>query len=209
MFTGLIEETGTVKSVFNKDGGKIIEIRANFSNELKIKESVSINGACQSVIEKNKDSFCVFTMGESLMRTNLSSLKTGDIVNLERAMRADSRFDGHIVQGHIDGKARFINSTESGGAKILEFEYNTKYIVEKGSIAINGVSLTVCRVTDNSFCVALIPQTLENTNLRFLKKGDEVNIENDIFAKYIEKFLSAKDNKTSKLSEEFLKENGF
>ena len=209
MFTGLIEQIGTVKSIKDKNGGKILEIEASFCDELKIKDSVAINGACQSVTEKTSKTFSVFTMRESLLRTNLKSLKAGEPVNLERAMLVNSRMDGHIVQGHIDGCARFMGKTNDGEAEIFEFEYDTKYIVEKGSVAINGVSLTVSDVRENSFCVALIPQTLENTNLKYLKKGDFVNIENDIFAKYIEKFLSAKNNKASRLSEEFLRENGF
>ena len=181
MFTGLIEEIGTLKRIEQKNGGKVFEISANFSQELKIGESVAINGACQSVISKTQNTFSVFSMLESLKRTNLNYLKINDSVNLERAM----------ILG------------------IFKFEYDTKYIVEKGSIAINGISLTVSEVGDGYFCVSTIPQTLERTNLKFLKTGDFVNIEVDIFAKYIEKFLSAKDNKKEKISLEFLMENGF
>ena len=209
MFTGLIEEIGTVESISKKDGGKVFEISAAFCDELKIKESVALNGACQSVINKTKNTFSVFSMRESLSRTNLDSLKEGDRVNLERAMLINSRLDGHIVQGHIDGCAKFKGFREEGGARIFEFEYDTKYLIEKGSIALNGISLTICALRENSFCAGVIPQTFECTNLKYLKSGDFVNIEVDIFAKYIEKFLSAKDNKISRLSEEFLKENGF
>ena len=209
MFTGLIEEIGTVKKIEQKNGGKVFEILATFSPELKIGESVAINGACQSVISKTQNTFSVFSMLESLKRTNLDFLKINDSVNLERAMILGNRLDGHIVQGHIDSMAKFVSTKNQGEATIFKFEYDTKYIVEKGSIAINGISLTVSEVGTNYFCVSIIPQTLERTNLKFLKTGDFVNIEVDIFAKYIEKFLSAKDNKKEKISLEFLMENGF
>ena len=209
MFTGLIEEIGTVKKIEHKTGGKIFEISADFSQELKIGESVAINGACQSVISKTQNTFSVFSMLESLKRTNLDYLKINDSVNLERAMILGNRLDGHIVQGHIDSMAKFLSLKNQGEATIFKFEYDTKYIVEKGSIAINGISLTVSEAGDGYFCVSIIPQTLERTNLKFLKTGDFVNIEVDIFAKYIEKFLSAKDNKKEKISLEFLMENGF
>ncbi len=209
MFTGLIEQIGTVKNIEQKNGGKVFEIFATFTQELKIGESVAINGACQSVINKTKDTFSVFCMPESLKRTNLDLLKINSQVNLERALLLGQRLDGHIVQGHIDSKAKYLNAKNQGEARVFEFEYDTKYIVEKGSIAINGVSLTISEVKGNSFCVSLIPQTLERTNLKFLKTGDIVNIEVDIFAKYIEKFLSAQNNKEEKISLEFLRENGF
>ena len=209
MFTGLIEQIGTVKNIEQKNGGKVFEIFATFTQELKIGESVAINGACQSVINKTKDTFSVFCMPESLKRTNLDLLKINSQVNLERALLLGQRLDGHIVQGHIDSKAKYLNAKNQGEARVFEFEYDTKYIVEKGSIAINGVSLTISEVKGNSFCVSLIPQTLERTNLKFLKTGDFVNIEVDIFAKYIEKFLSAQNNKEEKISLEFLRENGF
>ena len=209
MFTGLIEEIGIIKKIEQKNGGKVFEISAGFSQELKIGESVAVNGACQSVISKTQDTFSVFSMLESLKKTNLNYLKINDSVNLERAMILGNRLDGHIVQGHIDSMAKFLSLKNQGDATIFKFEYDTKYIVEKGSIAINGISLTVSEVGDNYFCVSIIPQTLERTNLKFLKTGDFVNIEVDIFAKYIEKFLSAKDNKKEKISLEFLRENGF
>lgn len=208
MFTGLIEEIGTIKTISNEGEGLIIETSANFSPELKIGESVAINGACQSVIEKSPNSFKVFCMKESLNRTNLKRLKAGDKVNLERAMLLTSRLDGHIVQGHIDFEAKFKGKTQEGLSKVFEFECTTEQMVEKGSVSINGVSLTISKLTPYSFCVSLIPQTLERTNLDELKSGDFVNIEVDIFAKYIEKFLSAKDNK-SRISEDFLRENGY
>lgn len=209
MFTGLIEEIGTVEKIEPRNGGKIFKIAATFSQKLKIGESVAINGACQSVTDKAQNTFNVFCMQESLARTNLDILKIGDFVNLERAMILGQRLDGHIVQGHIDSKAKFKNLTSIGEAKIFEFEYNTKYIVKKGSIAINGISLTISEVKNNSFCVSVIPQTFERTNLHFLKAGDFVNIEIDIFAKYVEKFLSANDNKKENITLEFLEENGF
>ena len=209
MFTGLIEQVGIVKNIQSKAEGKIFEIIATFSKELKIGESVAINGACQSVIKIKDDTFCVFCMKESLNRTNLDLIKVGEYVNLERALILGQRLDGHIVQGHIDSTAKFLNSKKQGDSEIFEFEYDTKYIVDKGSITINGISLTICKVNKNSFCISVIPQTLERTNLKYLKYGDFVNIEIDIFAKYIEKFLSANHNKEKRISLEFLRENGF
>lgn len=208
MFTGLIEEIGIIKDLKPTGCGIEFEIKANFTPELKIGDSVAINGACQSVISIKDNSFRVFAMKESLDKTNFKFLKKGDSVNLERAMILGSRLDGHIVQGHIDGVGKLINKTTQGASIVFEFSYPTTQIVKKGSIAINGVSLTVSDVKKDSFCVSLIPQTLDLTTFKNLKIGDFVNIETDIFAKYIEKFLSAKDNE-SKLSVEFLMENGF
>lgn len=208
MFTGLIEEIGTLERISSKDGSKEFAVKASFAQELKIGESVAINGACQSVTRIDGDVFSVFCMSETLKRTNFNLLKAGDKINLERAMLLNSRLDGHIVQGHIDSCAKFLNKKNDGGAWIFEFEFPHKYLIEKGSIAINGISLTISEVKKDSFCVSVIPQTLERTNLRFLKTQDLVNVEIDMFAKYVEKFLSANDNK-SRISEDFLKENGF
>lgn len=209
MFTGLIEEVGEIINIEQKNGAKVFTLGANFSWELKIGESVAVNGACQSVISNTRNTFSVFCMKESLRRTNLDYLKIGNKVNLERAMILGQRLDGHIVQGHIDDIGKIKEIKEECGAKVFEIEYDTKYIIEKGSVALNGISLTISKVGKNSFCVSIIPQTLEKTNLKFLKSGDFVNIENDMFAKYVEKFLSAKDNKKEKISLEFLRENGF
>lgn len=208
MFTGLIEEIGEIQNIQTVSGGKMLFVKANFTPELKIGESVAINGACQSVVNIEKNTFSVFSMQESLLNTNFNFLKQGSKVNLERAMVLGSRLDGHIVSGHIDGVAKLKNKTQIGLSTVFEFEYDTKYIIYKGSVAINGISLTVSKVKESSFEVSVIPQTLERTNLNSIKTGEIVNIEVDMFAKYIEKFLSANNNK-SKLSEDFLKENGF
>ncbi len=208
MFTGLVEEIGIIKSVSQAKNGKIFEVSASFSNELKLGESVAINGACQSVTLINSSSFQFFSMQETLNNTNLNSLKVGDSVNLERALTLSSRLDGHLVQGHIDSVAKLKSIKVLGDYSDYIFECDTKYIVLKGSVAINGISLTVSGVNDNSFKVSIIPQTLEKTNLKDTKAGDVVNIETDILGKYVEKFLSSKDNKKG-LTLDFLRENGF
>lgn len=208
MFTGFVTNIGKVEKISNVEGGKIFKISAVFSSELKMGESVAINGACQSVIKIENKSFEVFSMKESLSKTNFNYLKQGSIVNLERSLKIGERLDGHLVQGHVDGVAKLISITKEGLTSCFEFEYDTSQIVKKGSICVNGISLTVSEVTPNSFSVCIIFQTLENTNLKALKIGDFVNIETDLIGKYVEKFLSAKDNKTT-ITEAFLKENGF
>lgn len=210
MFTGLIETVGVVKLIDSSDSGKRIKIYAPFFNDntLRIGDSISVNGACHTVISAEGDLFEVETMNETLRRTNLKNLKTGSRVNLERAMKSDGRFGGHIVSGHIDGISKLISKKKDGFSFVYRFEYPAKYIAEKGSICVNGVSLTVSGFGADYFEVSLIPHTLANTNLNELEIGNEVNIEVDILAKYVEKFVHPNDNK-SKIDENFLRENGF
>jgi len=183
-----------------------IEFSADFDS-VKIGESIAINGVCLTMTSINNGCYCADVMKETLNVTNLKYLKTGDKINLERAMKLSSRLDGHIVSGHIDTIATVKNIIQDGFSKRISFNCNTDLIIKKGSIAINGVSLTVASVSSDSFEVSLIPETLKNTNLENLKIGDMVNIEYDLFAKYIQKFCQNK--KESKLTFEFLKENGF
>lgn len=204
MFTGLVEEKGKIKSKrITPDGARFV-ISSSFK-ELELGESISINGACHTVVEILNDGFAVDTMNETLNHTNIGQLLTNDEVNLERAMRANSRFGGHMVTGHIDGCAKLISKRQEGISYVYKFEFPDKYIVQKGSICINGVSLTVSGVGDNFFEVSLIPHTLKSTNLFDLKVGDIVNIENDILAKYVEKLC----NKKTTIDEKLLKECGF
>ena len=205
MFTGLVENLSKIIDINLSSKGAIIKVENPFS-DLVLGESIAINGACQTVVEFNSNYFAVEAMPTTLNLTNLKSLKKGDLVNLERAMRADGRFGGHIVSGHIDTTAKLITKRNDGISVVFAFECNTEKIVDKGSITINGISLTVSTVFDNSFEVSIIPHTLKNTNLSNLNVGDVVNIEYDIIAKYIEKFLSPKK---TKLTEEFLRECGF
>ena len=206
MFTGLIEKVATVKKYTLTSNGAKIEFSVDFEN-VKKGDSIAINGVCLTVTSINENIFSADIMRETLNISNLKYLKTGDEINLERAMKLSSRLDGHIVSGHIDTIATVKNIIQDGFSKRITLDCNTDLIIKKGSIAINGVSLTVSDVGDDFFQVSLIPETLKNTNLKNLKIGDIVNIEYDLFAKYIQKFCQNK--KESKLTFEFLKENGF
>ena len=196
MFTGIVEEIGKVKSF---DGKRLVVECAKVLVGTQLGDSILIDGCCQTVVSMSSNSFSADVSAETLRVTK--GFKTGKDVNLERALTPQTRMGGHIVQGHVDGVARYLGEMKFDVPKELD-----KYIVYKGSITVNGVSLTVSRNEGNSFCVAIIPHTLKNTNLKDLKTGDLVNIETDILGRYVEKFLSTKDNN---LTEDFLKENGF
>ena len=208
MFTGLIEDLGKIADIKNVQNGKLLTVETNLPvSEIKIGESISINGACQTVTSKNGQNLTFLAMGETIKRTNFSLLKKGDFVNLERAMTLNSRLDGHLVSGHIDNTAKLTEIKNDGISKIFKFECDTSLIVEKGSISINGISLTVSAVDNETFEVSILPLTLEKTNLQFLKQGDLVNIEYDMVGKYIQKFTQKEEK--SKITREFLLENGF
>ena len=209
MFTGLIETTGEVKELNLSNLGARLSFSCAFPDmdTVKIGDSVSVNGVCLTVIAINKNVLTVDIMKETLKLTNLQNLKTGNIVNVERAMKVNSRLDGHLVSGHTDTTAKVENITNDGFAKRVKFACNNDLIIMKGSICVNGVSLTVSNITSSGFEVSLIPTTIENTNLKNLKSGDIVNIEYDLIGKYVKKFL--KGDKTSSITEDFLKENGF
>ena len=212
MFTGLIEESGEVKScIISSEGMEITVLCSKILSDIQTGASICINGACQSVTEFGNNYIKVQASNETLKVTNFRNLKTGDKVNLERALTLDKRIDGHIVSGHIDCIAEFIESKNDGFSRELFFKLPlnfVKYVIYKGSIAVNGVSLTVVSVKNNIFSVELIPDTLKKVNLADLKKGDTVNIETDLFGNYVEKILNSKDN-TSKVDYGFLAENGF
>ena len=205
MFTGLIEKIAIVENLSINSLGAKLFVKANFS-DTKIGDSIATNGVCLTVCEIKGDILAFDIMKQTLNNSNLGSLKKGDFVNLERAMSATSRFDGHFVSGHIDCTAKVKSIIQDGFSKKIQFECNSDLIIEKGSIAINGVSLTVSNLFDYGFEVSLIPQTLEKTNLSALKIGDSVNIEYDVIGKYIHKLTTKKE---SKITLEFLKENGF
>lgn len=196
MFTGIVEETGFIKSF---DGHKLIVECSKVLENTQIGDSIAIDGCCQTVVAISANSFSADVSAETLKITK--SFKTGECVNLERALTPQTRMGGHIVQGHIDGTGKYLGDMTFEVPKELD-----KYIVYKGSITVNGVSLTVSKNQNNTFSVAIIPHTLENTNLKYLKIGDLVNIETDILGRYVEKFLSTKNNN---ITEDFLKENGF
>lgn len=212
MFTGLIEEQGKIKSCnISSKGMEITVLCSRILSDVQNGASICINGACQTVTEYGKDYIKVQASNETLKVTNYKNLKTGDKVNLERALTLNKRIDGHIVSGHIDCIAEFLEAKQDGFSKEFFFRLPnnfSKYIIYKGSIAINGVSLTIASIENNIFSVELIPTTLNEVNLSNLKKGDIVNIEIDLFAKYIEKIFSSNDNK-SNINYGFLAENGF
>ena len=208
MFTGLVQDLGCIKEVINLSGGKIFSLEVNLcTDEIKKGDSIAINGACQSVIKKENNTLYFEAMNETLRLTNLASIKKGDFVNVELAMKLSDRLDGHLVSGHIDRVAKLNSIKNDGVARIFNFECDTDLIVKKGSISVNGISLTVSEVNEKNFEVSILPETFNNTNLKYLKINDIVNIEYDMVAKYIKKFFEQK--KESKITEEFLIENGF
>ena len=219
MFTGIIEEVGTIRSL--PSGGSAGSLRIGARTVLdktKIGDSIAVNGVCLTVTTLLSDGFTADVMPETLRRSNLGLLKIGDHVNLERAMAADGRFGGHIVSGHIDGVGTITGIRKEENAVWITITPPSsimELIVEKGSITIDGVSLTVAAVTSDTFSVSIIPHTRACTSLLDKKKGDQVNLENDIIGKYVKRLLggpiqSANDApKESKITEEFLREHGF
>lgn len=192
MFTGIIEGVGKVTALEVELDNLHITIESEIASELKIDQSVSHNGVCLTVVEVKNISYRVTAIKETLEKSNLDHLKVGDSINLERAMKLGDRLDGHIVQGHVDQTAKCANIHYEQGSWIFTFEYDASHnniTIEKGSITVNGVSLTVVNSQNNSFSVAIIPYTFENTNFRFLKENDEVNLEFDVLGKYVAKLL--------------------
>ena len=194
MFTGIVEEIGTIKR-FNISGNSgCIEIEAKKVLEgTKIGDSIAVNGICLTVVSMSDSSFCADVMAETVRRSSLSELSDGDSVNLERAMAADGRFGGHIVSGHIDGTGVIVSKVQEENAVWVTIEAPEEilnYIVEKGSICIDGISLTVASVSDRDFKVSVIPHTGEETTLLKKKTGLKVNLENDIIGKYVGKLMN-------------------
>lgn len=212
MFTGIIEETGTIKSIQRLSHGAEVEIFCEkVLEDTKLGDSICVNGTCQTVVEMSSNSFKTRLSDETLQVTTFDRCKCGDSVNLERALTLSTRLGGHIVTGHVDCIGVLCDIKSLSEFYNLSFrlpENQMKYVVYKGSVAINGISLTVAKLSDNIVTVAIIPHTFENTALKSLKIGDSVNVETDILGKYVEKFLSAKDNKEG-ISIEFLQGNGF
>ena len=212
MFTGIIEEIGKVTEFVKlSDGARIKVSCSKVLENTNIGDSISVNGCCQTVVEIASSYFICDLSKETLTVTNFSGIKIGTNVNLERALTPTTRLGGHIVQGHIDCVGRFILHEKLSDFYNMTFEVPkefVKYIVKKGSVAINRVSLTVADVKDNIFKAAVIPHTFLNTTLSQLRGNDTVNIETDILGRYVENFLLSSDNK-SKIDEKFLIENGF
>ncbi|NQX83021.1 MAG: riboflavin synthase [Flavobacteriaceae bacterium] len=194
MFTGIIEEVAIVEKIVKSNTNLNITIRSNITSELKIDQSVAHNGICLTVVNINSDLYTVTAINETISKTNISELREGDKVNIERAMKLGDRLDGHIVQGHID-QTGVCNSVENkDGSWIYNFTYDSKLsniTIEKGSITINGVSLTVVNSTKDGFSIALIPYTHENTNFNTFKKGTIVNLEFDVIGKYVSRLYNS------------------
>ena len=194
MFTGIIECLATVKKIEKEKSNLNISLESPISRELKIDQSLCHNGVCLTVVGVDDDIYTVTVIEESLNRSNLGKIIPGDIINIERSMSVNSRFDGHIVQGHVDEVAICSEVQETNGSWKYVFKHNKKNItVEKGSITINGVSLTVVDSSSDSFSVAIIPYTYENTNFKTIKPGSFVNLEFDVLGKYIAKMIANKD----------------
>ena len=193
MFSGIVEEMATVVAINKNQGNIDFTLTCSFTDELKIDQSVSHNGVCLTVVEIKDNTYTVTAMQETLLRSNLGLLKIGDHVNVERSMVMNGRLDGHIVQGHVDQTAVCVETEDADGSTYFTFKYEANkemaqkgyFTVDKGSVTVNGVSLTVCDPTENSFRVAIIPYTRENTNFQDIKVGTIVNIEFDILGKYI------------------------
>lgn len=197
MFSGIVEEAAVVTGIRRESGNLHLSLKCSFTNELKIDQSVSHNGVCLTVVHIDHDIYTVTAIQETLDKTNLGFLKVGDKVNLERSMPMNGRLDGHIVQGHVDQTAVCVSVVETEGSWRYRFEYPLNIekakegymTVEKGSVTVNGVSLTVCNSRDDSFEVSIIPYTYENTNFHQFREGTVVNLEFDIIGKYLSRMM--------------------
>ena len=190
MFTGIIEDLGVITNLKNENENLHLTVSSKFTHELKIDQSVSHNGVCLTVVHIENDTYTVTAIKETLDKTNLEGLKTGDLVNLERGMKLGDRLDGHIVQGHVDQTAVCSSVDKVDGSWVFTFEYDktlNNITIEKGSITVNGVSLTVVNSKENTFSVAIIPYTYEHTNFNMFTNGTIVNLEFDVVGKYIKK----------------------
>lgn len=199
MFTGLIADLGSVREVELGSDGATLEISTRLAGELGEGDSVAVNGVCLTATSVGKESFKAQAMAETLRRSSLESLQSGSPVNLELALRADGRLGGHIVQGHVDGTGTIEGIREEGFARVLDIELDAgpgeglaRYMVEKGSVAVDGVSLTVSELREDGFSVSLIPETLARTSLGGAQVGDRVNLEADVLAKHVERLMEAR-----------------
>ena len=196
MFTGIIENLSEIKEI-NKEGDNLsISFISKITNELKIDQSLSHNGVCLTVVDINDNIYKVTAIKETILKSSIKDWKIGDIINIERAMKLGDRLDGHMVQGHVDQTAICTKISEENGSWYFYFEYpiSSNLTIEKGSISINGVSLTIVESMDNGFSVAIIPYTYDNTNFKNIKVGDLVNIEFDMIGKYIHKIIKAQSD---------------
>ncbi len=195
MFTGIIENTGIIQEIISSGSNKIFWIESSLSNELNVDQSLSHNGVCLTVEKIKGNQHTVTAIEETILKTNLAKWEKGTVINLERCLPLNGRLDGHLVQGHVDAVALCIDLVTKAGSWEYTFGFAEQFamnIIEKGSITINGISLTLFNISKNTFTVAIIPYTYEHTNMRFLKKGDSVNVEFDMIGKYVLRMLSFK-----------------
>ena len=213
MFTGIIEEIGHIKAVKKQTFSQVLVIEASKVLEgADIGDSIAVNGICLTVTAIGKGQFSADVMHETVMRTSLKNIRAGSRVNLERAMSADGRFGGHIVSGHIDGTGKIVYIQKDDNAVWFTIHTNPeimRYVVEKGSVAIDGISLTIAKADRDRFSISAIPHTVRQTVLNERKEGDSVNLEADIVGKYVGKFLSFKQNTDSHITKEFLEKYGY
>lgn len=216
MFTGIIQKLGKVKKINNQGDAYTITISAeDFLNEVSVGDSIATNGVCLTVTNKNKNEFTADVMPTTFRKTTFSQLKVGSLVNLEKSMRITDGFDGHIVSGHIDSIGKIINIKEDNNAILIQIEppsKTLKYFIPEGSVAIDGISLTIAKLTEKDFTVSIIPHTRKWTTLKEKSVGSFVNIEGDVLGKYVERLLNFKENQkssSSDISKDFLEDNGF
>lgn len=197
MFTGIIETTGTITNIEHNDTNVSFTIESNISDDLKVDQSVAHNGVCLTVEGVNNQQHKVTAIKETLQKTNLGHWKLNDVVNIERCLQANSRIDGHFVQGHVDATAICIEKKDASGSWLFTFEFNEQFaplLIEKGSITVNGISLTCFNVGRTNFSVAIIPYTYNHTNIQYIEIGSSVNIEFDVFGKYMNRFYELMKN---------------
>ena len=196
MFTGIIENLSEIKQIKKEGDNLSISLFSKITNELKIDQSLSHNGVCLTVVDINDTVYTVTAIKETILKSSIKDWRIGDVINIERAMKLGDRLDGHMVQGHVDQTAKCTKISEENGSWYFYFEYqkSNNLIIEKGSISINGVSLTIVESMKNGFSVAIIPYTYENTNFKNIKIGDLVNIEFDMIGKYIHKIIKAQSD---------------
>ncbi len=195
MFTGIIETTGIIKDIFSSGTNKTFWVQSALAHQLTIDQSVAHNGVCLTVEEVKDGLYRITAIEETLLKTNLTGWKINTVVNIERCMQMNGRIDGHIVQGHVDTVATCIENIAKDGSWEYKFEFDKKFgalIIEKGSIALNGISLTIFNVKENGFTVAIIPYTYHHTNMQYLKQGDKINIEFDMVGKYVSRIMELK-----------------
>jgi len=198
MFTGIVEEIGIVEEVTGMKGGRQLAISSSFVNEVHVDESIAVNGVCLTVVSFDDKTFTVQCVDETLRKTNLGTLEKGSPVNLERSLTLEKAIEGHIVQGHVDTTGILTKIDQDGADILLTIEYPEEfenYIVGRGSVAVDGISMTVARDVGNKFVLAVIPYTWDYTNLKHKKTGDPINIEFDVFGKYIIKYLEKREGK--------------